>query len=97
MLDVVVLEAAQHVDHRIDLADVAEELVAQPFALARPAHQPGDIDKAELRRDDLLAARNPRQLIQPRIGNADISDVRFDRAERIIRRLCRLRFGQRVE
>ena len=34
MLDVVILETAQDVDDRVDLADVAEELVAEPFALA---------------------------------------------------------------
>jgi hypothetical protein len=40
MGDVVVLEAAQHVDDGIDLADIAEELVAQPFTLAGAANQP---------------------------------------------------------
>jgi hypothetical protein len=35
MRDVVVLEAAQYVDDRIDLADVGEELVAEAFALRR--------------------------------------------------------------
>ena len=34
VLDVVILEAAQDVDDGVDLADVAEELVAEPFALA---------------------------------------------------------------
>ena len=33
MLDVVILEATQDVDDRVDLADVTEELVAEPFAL----------------------------------------------------------------
>ena len=46
MLDVVILETAQDVDDGIDFADVAEELVAQPFALRRAAHQPGDVDEA---------------------------------------------------
>ena len=35
--------------------------------------------------------------IQPRIGNADATDIRLDRAERIIRGLCRGSRGQRVE
>ena len=35
MGDVVILEAAQHMDDGVDLADVGEELVAQAFALAR--------------------------------------------------------------
>ena len=43
MRDIVILEAAQHVDDRIHLADVGEELVAQALALAGAAHQAGDI------------------------------------------------------
>ena len=35
---------------RIDLADVAEKLVAQPRALRRPAHQPCNIDHPHLRK-----------------------------------------------
>ncbi len=45
MGDVVVLEAAQHMRDGVDLADIGEELVAQPFALRRAAHQAGDITK----------------------------------------------------
>ena len=37
------------------------------------------------------------QLFEPRVGHRDIADVRLDRAEGIIGRLRRLRFGQRVE
>src|SRR3546814_9261516 len=50
MLDVVILETAQDVDDRVNLADVAEELVAQPFALRRAAHQPRAVDEGELGR-----------------------------------------------
>ena len=53
MGDVAALEAAQHVDDRVDLADVGEELVAEPFALGGAAHQAGDVDELELGRDDL--------------------------------------------
>ena len=45
MGDVGILEAAQHVDDGIDLADIGEELVAQALALAGAAHQPGDVDE----------------------------------------------------
>ncbi len=48
MLDVVILEAAQHMDDRVDLADVAEELVAEAFALRRAAHEAGDVDEGKL-------------------------------------------------
>ena len=53
MDDVVVLEAAQDMGDRIDLAHMAEKLVAEPLALGGAAHQPGDIDEFELGRDDL--------------------------------------------
>ena len=97
MLDVVILEAAQHMHDRIHFADIAQELVAQALALAGAAHQPGDVDEAELRLDDLGRARDPGELVQPRVGHGDVADVRLDRAERIVRRLRRRRLGQRVE
>ena len=40
MGDVVILEAAQHMHDGVDLADVGEELVAQPFALEAPRTRP---------------------------------------------------------
>src|SRR3546814_9248223 len=74
MLDVVILEAAQDVDDRVDLTDVAEELVAQPLALARAAHQPGDVDEAELGFDNLGRAGDLGELVEPRIGDRDVAD-----------------------
>ena len=50
--DVALLEAAEHVHDRVDLADIGEELVAQPLALRGAAHQPGDVDEADPRRHD---------------------------------------------
>ena len=46
-----VLEAAQHVGHRVHLADVGQELVAEPLALGGAAHQAGDVDEGEAGRD----------------------------------------------
>ena len=61
MDDVAVLEAAHDVGDGVDLADVGEELVAEAFALRRAAHEAGDVDEGEPRRDDLLATwRSPR-------------------------------------
>lgn len=97
MLDVVILETAQHVHDGIDLANVAEKLVAQAFALRGTAHQTCNVDERKLGGDDLLAARDGGQLVEPRIGHCDIADIGLDRAERIVRRLRRLRLGQRVE
>ena len=97
MLDVVILEAAQHMDDGVHLADIAEELVAQAFTRGGTAHEAGNVHERQLRLDDLGAARDLGDGIQPRIGHRDLADIRLDRAERIVRRLRRLRFRQRVE
>src|SRR3546814_16833717 len=95
MLDVVILETAQDMDDRIDFADVAEELVAEPFALRRAAHEAGDVDEGELRRDDLLAARDAGQLVEPRIGDRAVADFRTDRAAGMVDRKSSV-WGKRV-
>ena len=56
MGDVVILEAAQHMHDGVDLADVGEELVAEPFALRGAAHETGDVDEIDAGRDDFLRA-----------------------------------------
>ena len=53
--------------------------------------------KAELGRDDLGRAGDRGELVEPRVGDRDLADIGLDRAEGIIGRLRRLRFGQRVE
>src|SRR3546814_8707307 len=70
MLNVVILETAQDMDDRVDFADVAEKLVAEPFALRRAAHEAGDVDESELRRDDLLAARDRRDRKSTRLNSS---------------------------
>ena len=45
-----------HVEDGVDLADVAEELVAEALALAGAAHQAGDVDELERGRDHLARA-----------------------------------------
>ena len=82
---------------RVDLADGGEELVAEAFALGRAAHQAGDVDEGQPRRDDLRGFGDRRQLIEPRIRHRDFADIRLDGAERIVRRLRRRGLGQRVE
>ena len=71
MGNIVILETAQHVQHRVDLPDVGQELVAQSLPLRRAAHQAGDVDELKLRRDDLRRACDTRQLRQPRVGDGD--------------------------
>ncbi len=52
--DVVIDEAAHHVDDAIGFADGGEKLVAQPFALGCAGHQAGDIDELDDGRLHLL-------------------------------------------
>ena len=84
MGDVAILEAAQHLQHRVDLADRPQELVAQPFALGGTAHQPGNVLDLELRRHDLGRLADLRQRVQPRVRHRHPPDVRLDGAERVV-------------
>ncbi len=97
MGDVAVLEAAQDMGDRLDLADMGEELVAETLALRGAAHQAGDVDEFELGRHDLRRLAELRQDVEPRIRHGDAPDIGLDRAERVVRRLGRRGRGQRVE
>ena len=97
MGDVAVLETAQHVDDGVDFADIGEELVAETLAFRGAADEAGDIDEFQAGRDDLDRLADLRQHVQTRVRHADATDVRLDRAERIIGRLRRGGRGQRVE
>ena len=89
MGDVVILETAHDMGDGVAFADVCEELVAEPLTLRGAAHEAGDIDEGEPRRDDFLGMGDLRQDLEPRIGHRHIADIRLDRAEGIIRRLRR--------
>jgi len=97
VLDIVVLEAAKDMHNRVNLANIAEELVAQPFALARAFHETGDVDERQLGRHDLGRLGDRGNLVEPFIGNCDLAHIRLDRAERIVGGLRGLRFGEGVE
>ena len=90
-------EAAQHMNDRVDLADVGEELVAEAFALARAAHQPGDVNELDLRLDFLRRLGDLADLVEAGVGHGDAADVGLDGAEGIIRRLRRGGLGQGIE
>ncbi len=53
MGDVGILEAAHHVRHRVDFANVGQKLVAEAFALRGTAHETSDVHERQLRRNDL--------------------------------------------
>jgi len=85
--DVAVLEAAQYVRDRVDLADMGEELVAEALALRGAAHEAGDVDEGEPGRNDRVGMRDFRERLQARIGHRHLAEIGLDGAERIIRRL----------
>ena len=97
MGDVIILEAAQHVDDGIHFTDVTEELVAQTLPLRRAAHQPGNVHEGELGRNQFLRPGQFGQLRQAWIRHPDLAEVRLDRAEGIVRRLRRSGLRQGVE
>ena len=83
--------------NRVDFADGGEKLIAEPFALGGPAHQPGDIDKGQPGRNDLGGLCDRGELVEPRIGHRDLAYIRLDGAERVIGGLRRRRLGERIE
>ena len=54
--DVVVIKAADHVDDRVALADVGEEVVALAFALGGAGDEARDVNDVDGGRDDDLGA-----------------------------------------
>jgi len=96
MDDVRAVEGAHDVCDRIHFADVRKELIAKTFALRCAGDEPGNINKLNGRRQDLFGLRNRRKLSKPRIRHRHNTDIRVDRAERIV--FCGdLRAGKRVE
>lgn len=51
--DIAGFEYAHDLCDRIDLANVREELVPEPFSFVRASDEPGDIHEFDGRRDDL--------------------------------------------
>ena len=82
---VVVVEAAHHVDDRVGLADVREELVAEPLALRRALHEPGDVDELDGGRHRALRLDDLRQRVESRVGHVDAAHVRLLGRERVVR------------
>ena len=85
---VLAVEAAHHVDDRVGLADVGEELVAEALALGRAGDEAGDVDELDHRRNDALGLDDRRQRCKPGIRQFDDADVGLDRAEGSSRRRC---------
>ena len=90
------VEAAHDLRDRVGLADVREELVAEPLALGGAAHDAGDVDERHGGGQDALGAEDAGERLEPRVGQVHHADVRFDRREGVVRRE-HLVLGERVE
>lgn len=86
--DVAVVEAAQHVDDGIALADVAQELVAESFTFAGAFHQPGNVDNVAHGGYDTPRVNQLGELRQPFVGYGHLPHLGVDCAEREVCRLC---------
>ena len=79
---IVVVEAAQHMDDGITLADVSQEFVSQSFTLRGPLHQTGNVHNLHRSRDNPTWVDKFSQAVKPLIGDCDDTNVWFDGAER---------------
>ena len=75
MDDIAILEAADDLDDRIDLADGREELVAETFALAGAADQAGNVYEFDLSLDFLRGLCNRGDLVEPSVRHSDPADI----------------------
>src|SRR5437667_143930 len=84
MMNVTILEAANHLHNRIDFANVTKKLVAETFARTRPFNEPSDINELDRGRYNFLRMRDLSKSRQTRIWHGDDADVRIDRTKGII-------------
>ena len=89
-------DSVRDVEQRIDFADMAEKLIAEPLAFASPFNQPGDVTHFERAVGGLLGFEDVGERDQARIGHQRDAGVRIDRGEGIVRRQ-RAAAGERVE
>ncbi len=82
--DIRILETAHHLDERIHLPDVAEELIAKPLSVRGAFDQAGDVHELEGRRNLSSDLNHLGQLVESGIGHADNTEVGFDGTERVI-------------
>ena len=97
MVDVSILEAADHLHDGIDLADVAQELVAQAFTGAGSLYQSSDVHEFDGRGDHDAGLGDFLQHPQTFIRHGDDAHVGIDGAERVVRRLRLSGAGDCVE
>ena len=90
--DVAIVEAAEHMNNGISLANVGKELVTETFTLRRALHQSGNIHDFHRGGNNLLGIHQLGELVESLIGHGNHAHIRLDGAKREI---CRLRLGVR--
>jgi len=79
-----ILEAAHHVYNGIGGADVAQELVAQTFALGSTLHKTCNVHEFNHSRRYFFGVVELRQPIQPLVGHGNHTNVGVDGAECVV-------------
>ena len=82
--DLVVVEAAHHVEDSVCLADVREELVAEAFAFACAFDDARDVDELHGGGDDGVGLDVFDDAVEAGVGDGDHADIRVDGAERVV-------------
>ena len=88
MHDVAIVKAAQHMDDSVTLADVAQELVAQPFALTGTFHQSCNINNVAHSGHNPARMHQLSQFGESFIGHTHLSELRVNCTKRKVCRLC---------
>ena len=86
--DVFIIKAADHMNDRVHFPDMGQELVSQAFTPARSLDESRDIHKFDGRGRDLFGMEHFGQDVKPAVRYGNHARIGFDRAERIIFRLC---------
>ena len=94
--DIGIVEAADDVADSVGGANVAEELVAQAFALTCAFDQSGDVDELHGGGHGAVGLDEAGDAVEPLVGHGDHADVGIDGAERVVGRL-RFCCGEGIE
>ena len=93
MNDIAVLKTSYHMNDRIHLPDICKELISKPLSFGCPLYQTRNIHKFNCCRNNLFCVVHFPEDIQTLVRNGYNTNVRVNRAERIVRRLG-TSFGQ---
>jgi hypothetical protein len=86
-----------HLNNRIAFSDFSKELIAKAFALGSSFDETSNVNKFDSRWDDSRRTPNPRQDVQPFVGDSDCARVRLNCAEGKVCCLSLGAFAQGVE